>query len=99
MAARSSDRKVRTPWLVTPLVFGGTFLLLLSSLWYAWADWVPPSTCDRLRRATTDEVRNELGVPDVIASGKWVYRRPLRMAEFQVYFDADERVTDFGHNR
>jgi hypothetical protein len=73
--------------------------------WFVWCDWVPDATIARLPNATRAEVRELLGEPDsppMVDQEQaecWCYRRPCRVAEFQVYFDSDGRVKEWWYDR
>jgi hypothetical protein len=72
--------------------------------WYMWCDWVPDATLARLPDASKSEVRQLLGEPDHPAEHQeqaecWCYRRPWRLAEFQIYFDPDGRVKECYYDR
>ncbi len=53
--------------------------------------------------ATQAEVRDMLGEPTDTDSGggleRWLYRRPFRLAEFQVNFDLTGRVQEWNYDR
>jgi hypothetical protein len=72
------------------------------AVWYLFCDWVPPWTIKRLPGATKAEVRELLGEPD---SGdeegacEWKYRRPYHVAEFQIEFGEDGRVSEWAYDR
>jgi hypothetical protein len=72
--------------------------------WVVCSDWVPQDTIDRLSGASRDEVRLLLGDPaagsdSLEGPGIWYYRRPARIAEFQVCFGEDGRVVEWTYDR
>lgn len=98
-----SNARAKTVWWFGYLVVGAVVLAsacLVGGLWYVWADWVPDSTRGRLPGATKAEVRALLGEPDQTDTDpdreRWHYRRPFRLAEFQLDFGEDGRAQDGG---
>ncbi|MBX7103793.1 MAG: outer membrane protein assembly factor BamE [Gemmataceae bacterium] len=71
---------------------------------YMWTDWVPKRIIDQLPGATRDQVRELLGEPtstndDRDGGGKWIYRPPSRLAEFQLWFGPDGTVQEWYYDR
>src|SRR4051812_22561365 len=63
-------------------LIGGCFLGLATAGWFAWADWVPAATLERLSGASKSEIEGLLGKPEETGSlddgERWHYRRPFR---------------------